>query len=231
MGKYAQIIDEAKRHFGQWDARTIGFYCYFALHFVQIMDWKMAHIHLSHICEASKVRKVENFEQNVINDLMMDYFSAIIKLSDHAKDAFLNEFGQWLGANIMMLHEQQLLFANQINAHFATEIEQRKQAQTTVGDVDDTAYDYADEMPKCNVLTIIASHVRIFMFLGKMEEAHSVITDVIDNEKKTEINPRSHLLSAYLSVQTNAISDIENVSALSILFDQITTQYPIKNVS
>merc|ERR1719361_774942 len=91
--QYIEVINDAIKEFGEWDARTIGFYCYFGLHFVQIKDWTNAHKHIDYILSVDGMRDIEYFEKNVINDLLMDYFQSIIKLSDQDKNAFLNEFG------------------------------------------------------------------------------------------------------------------------------------------
>merc|ERR1712154_468736 len=104
---------------------TIGFYCYFALHFVQIKDWKLSHKHIDHILSVEMERTLQDFEKNVISDLFTDS-------NNNNNHSFLNEFGEWLKQKILIIHEKQLLFANDINNNHFQQVNKRNNDKNEV---------------------------------------------------------------------------------------------------
>jgi len=251
--EYQKVIKEASETFGMFDARTIGFYCYFALHFVQIKDWKLSHKHIDHILSVEMERTLQDFEKNVISDLFTDYCKAINAMftdsNNNNNHSFLNEFGEWLKQKILIIHEKQLLFANDINNNHFQQVNKRNNDKNEVQSTenkekeeeskentnnssiitmkknkkeDGFKYDFKeDHDPKVNVLAMIQNHIKLFINIEDIEKAYSLIVDVIDPQKN--LNKSSTLLSSYFS----NVTDIKksDIDPLVALYQEITDKY------
>ena len=66
--EYNNVVNDAAKSFGTFDARTIGFYCYFGLHFVQIKDFQRAHKSIDHILSVDDIDNDNNDNSNNNNN-------------------------------------------------------------------------------------------------------------------------------------------------------------------
>lgn len=223
--EYEEVMKDSTERYGEFDSRTIGFYCYFGLHFVQIGDWKKVHQHIDHILSLNTLqRKLEHFEQRTIYDLLKQYMEHILKMEKGSTtlSALMNgENGSWINGNGWRLHERQLLAANEINGHLmasnhSTQSENDGESTTATDESMGFQVDSKKEDgTKVNVLSMLLLQIRFFMVLDQRENALRIINDILMEQR---LNENSTMLAQYLkmvgmeqieSAQIEAIKDLD----------------------
>ena len=231
-----RVLDDASARFGASDARTLGFYCYFALHLVQTRAWRRAHVLLAHIlahCRsgpASAARKVGYID--AVCELLSEYMAAAMAKADG--EAGLKSAGearqlQWLKEQAATLHEEQLAMANELNRRHLEQVLRRhssrhQQDQDGGGDDDEDELEIielreADKAPKVDVVALLARHIRLFVFVGDVESAHCVVTECMDRHRRLK---HGALLAQYLKlVPLDELQHSPQCRAVAALYDEV----------
>ena len=223
--EYEEVMKEATTKYGEFDSRTIGFHCYFGLHFVQISDWNKVHQHFDHILNL-KDRKMEVFEIRTVNQLMTKYMERVLDLEVGSNEyAVFRSVGgsvTWLLENGWALHERQLRFMNEINADNG---ESKAAGDHSVGFGVNLRGNECDRESygKVNVLKVLVLHIRIFMFCDQNENALRILRDVlVQSDGDWIMNTSSTLLASYLEVIGVDEIDGSDIDTMKGFYNELT---------
>lgn len=207
--EYDLVIKSAMEQFGEYDQRTTGFHCYFAVHFIDIGDWKHGHLHLDHISSVESHRSLELFEKETIYKLLADYVRKVLSVPVDSMDDSV-----WLSGNALSIHKQQLSLVDQINTEMKESANKENQGPESIK--------CSGAIAPLDLLSVLVEHVKLFLHLGQLENARKILDDVLVRPGSQWIlNAHSRLMEEYLGIIGRPNVQISDVEIMVGLWDRL----------